>query len=228
MPPTGPARRTRALGAAGQACQRHQRDDADASDDDTVEDDAAAPADGHDAEPHGRRDNHLAHIADEIVDAERGAAGRGGIDLRDQRRGDRVLDRRADAGQQNEGTQRGIALGRRQQCEGDAGKHGAGRQQRALADPLGQHAGRQLQKRHGGGVGHAQGADLHVAEAEGLRPDGQQHVEGVGNAVVHEVRGAGGRERAALGAHALRDGCLVLVLADAQATCRPCRLRRPL
>ena len=101
-----------------------------------------------------------------------------------------MLDGRADAAEQDEGTQHRVALGRRQQREGDAREHGAGGQQRALADPLGQHAGRQLQAGHGGGIGHAQRADLHVAEAERLRPDGQQHVEGVGNAVVHEVRRA--------------------------------------
>jgi hypothetical protein len=46
-----------------------------------------------------------------------------------------------------------------------------------------------------GGIGHAQGADLHEAEAEGLRPNGQQHIERIGDAVVHEGRAAGDRKR---------------------------------
>jgi hypothetical protein len=62
---------------------------------------------------------------------------------------------------------------------------------------------------------------LHVAQPERLRPNGEQHVEGVGNAVVHEVGGAGSRKCATLGVHALRSGCFVSVLPDAQATCHP-------
>ena len=141
--------------------------------------------------------------------------------LGDERRGDRVLHGRADAGQQDEAAEGGVALGRRQQGEGEAGKNGAGREQRALADALGEHARRQLQTRQGARIGHAQGADLHVGEAEGLRPDRQQHIEGVGNAIVHEMGGAGGCQRAALGVDGLDGRRPTLVLANAHTTLRP-------
>ena len=132
-----------------------------------------------------------------------------------------MLHRRAGAREQDERAQRRVALRCRQQGEGDAGQHGAAGQQRALAHPFGQHARRQLQERHGGGIGHAQGADLDVAEPERLRPDRQQHVERIGDAVVHEVRGAGGRERAPPVRRALGGGRLAWLFADAHWVPRP-------
>ena len=110
--------RARAAHAAG-AREQHQREDADAGDDRPIEHDAAAPADGDDAETDGCRDRHLADVADEIVDAERGPPRRGHVGARDQRRGDRVLHGRADARQQDQAADGRVALGRRQQgkCE---------------------------------------------------------------------------------------------------------------
>ena len=181
------------------AREQHQREDADAGDDRAIEHDAAAPADGDDAETDGGRDRHLADVAGEIVDAERGPSRRGHVGARDQRRGDRVLHGRADPRQQDQAADGRVALGRRQQGKGEPREERSRDQQRPLAHPLRQHARRQLQERQRRRVGHAQGADLHVGEAEGLRPDGEQHVKGVADAVVHEVDGAGGRQRAAPG-----------------------------
>ena len=119
-----------------------------------------------------------------------------------------MLHRRSGARQQDERAQRGVALGCRQQGEGDARQHGAACEQRALAHALGQHPRRQLQARHGGGIGHAQGADLDVVEPERLRPDRQQDVERIGDAVMHEVGGAGDRKCAPAVRRALGRGPL--------------------
>ena len=51
-------------------------------------------------------------------------------------------------------------------------------------------------------VGGTQESDLGEGETELPRPDGKEHVEDVGEAIVDEVRAAGGAENSAGAAHA--------------------------
>src|SRR5262249_35309637 len=60
--------------------------------------------------------------------------------------------------------------------------------------PLGQEARRYLKERHAAGVGGPDDTDLGEAQPEFVRPQRQEHVEDVREAVVHEVDGGSGGE----------------------------------
>ena len=78
--------------------------------------------------------------------------------------------------------------------EAERGDRGARREQPRLAAALRENARRHLEGGHAAGVERLEQPDLREAQAELGRPDRQQHVQDVGEAVVDEVRPAGDGE----------------------------------
>src|SRR5947209_1784766 len=72
----------------------------------------------------------------------------------------------------------------------------------ASAEALGEEAGRDLERRHAAGVRGADQADLRQRQPEFARPQRQEDVEGLGEAVVQEMDdGRGEEHRAGSGLH---------------------------
>jgi len=105
-----------------------------------------------------------------------------------------VLDARAEPGGDETAEERRVASreARRDEAERRGGR--ARREQPGLAPALREETGRDLERGHAVAVGRAQQADLRKGEAELPRPDREEDVEDVREAVVDEVRAAGGTE----------------------------------
>ena len=100
----------------------------------------------------------------------------------------------AEARHHEAGEQGDEAAGQAGDQEAERGDRGARREQPRLAAALREDARRHLEGGHASGVERLEQPDLREAQAELGRPDRQQHVQDVGEAVVDEVRPAGDGE----------------------------------
>src|SRR6266481_7721771 len=162
----------------------------------------AAPPEPRDGEGHRGGHRHLAEIAGEVVGAESRPPPPVVIGVRHEGGGQRVLDARAEPGGEETAEQGQVAS---RESGGDEAQRGGGRprgEKPCLAPALGEQSGGNLKSRHGPAICGAQETDLGEGEAELTRPDGEEYVENVGEAVVDEMRAAGGAEDGASAAHA--------------------------
>ena len=146
------------------------------------------PGDVHQRQTGEPWDDGLADIAGEVV------LGQGLFDpatavigIRDQGRGQGVLGAGPQAADHQGQQQQGDVGGLRGQQVGETGQGGAPDQQGLPAPSARAPAGQQLEAGHHPGIGAAQQADLGIAEAEGRLPDWQQHIDHIGEAVVHAM-----------------------------------------
>ena len=200
MPQPARPRAVAARAAAGAAWptsrshQHHHEQGRREEPDDGIDLDGAAPPDpGHD-ERRRRRDDDLPQVAREIVGAERHPSRSRFVGLRHERGGERMLDARAESCHEEADEQRGEAAREPRDEEAEGGDRSARSEEARLAPALGHHARRDLKRRHAPAVDRPQQADLSVREAELARPDGEEHVDEVGEAVVDEVDRGGGAQ----------------------------------
>jgi hypothetical protein len=114
-----------------------------------------------------------------------------------------MLHAGAEPGRQQQHQQRREASGPAGGHEADGRDGGAECQEPALAEALGQEAGRDLERRHAAGVRGADQSDLRERQAELAGPERQEHVERLGESVVQEVDGGcGGEHRPGPALHA--------------------------
>ena len=146
------------------------------------------PADRARRKGHGGRHGDLPQVAREVVGPERRPPRTGLVRSRDERRGQRVLDAGAEPRHEEERREREHPGRERRDAEIAEGRHGrAHHQEPPLAPALGEDAGRDLRERHAGGVDGLEDADAGQRQAELRRPEGQEDVEHVGEAVVEDV-----------------------------------------
>src|SRR5437867_1410058 len=106
------------------------------------------------------------------------------------------------AGDEQQHEERGKAAGPARRDEAQRRHRGAEGQDPPLTDALGEEACRDLERRHAAGVRGADEADLREREAELARPQRQEDVERLREAVMQEVDGGRGEEhRAGSGLH---------------------------
>src|SRR5262249_14584612 len=136
----------------------------------------------------GGGDGDLAEIPGEVVSPERRAPRAGLVRAGDQGRGQGMLDARAQAGHQEEGRQREHpARGRRNGQIPEGRDRGPDHEEPPLAPALGEEAGRDLGERHARRVHGFEDADGGERELELRRPEREEDVEDVREAVVEDV-----------------------------------------
>jgi hypothetical protein len=115
-----------------------------------------------------------------------------------------MLHARAEPRQREQQQQRDEACGAGRNRDERARRHErAEHEQTALAEALREQPGGNLEGGHAARVGRPDEAHLPQRQAKLRRPHREQHVEDLGEAVVHEVHGAGGGQHGARawGAH---------------------------
>src|SRR5215467_9702512 len=109
-----------------------------------------------------------------------------------------MLHARAEPGHEEATEERQVAS---REAGGDEAKRGARGEEACLAPAFGEQSRGDLEGGHGAAVHRAEETDLSEGEAELAGPHGKEDVQDVGEAIVYEMRAAGGAEDGAGSAH---------------------------
>src|SRR5262249_38695131 len=113
-----------------------------------------------------------------------------------------MLHARAESGHEEATEERQVASREAGGDEAERGGRRARGEKACLAPTLGEQSRGDLEGGHGAAVHGAEETDLSEGEAELAGPHGKEDVQDVGEAVVYEMRAAGGAEDGAGSAHA--------------------------
>jgi hypothetical protein len=155
------------------------------------------PADAHEqAQAHRAAEHELAHVAEEIVGAQRRTPARVGVSVRNDRRSERVLHGGADSGEEQHDEDHPEAGRVAERDERECRDQGADRKEVPLAETLGEKPRGNLESGQRRAMRRANQPDLREREPEGLGEQRKQDVSNVGQAVVQRMGGTTRSERA--------------------------------